>query len=111
MPSGAFTKDPRDPNGVVLVTEFERRRKSIDRISVGHPLLGLEQCLSNVASRRPEAAAVVFQLLAERDRVPPRPEIRLELLQQNQSLMAELQQCSRDDNEALRRETSFEKRN
>ena len=68
-------------------------------------MLGLiEQCLSNVASRRPNAAEVVLQLLAERDRVPPRPENRLELLQQNQSLRAELQQCSREAVEALRRE-------
>ena len=112
MPSGVYAEDPNDPNGVVSVTEFERRRESIDRISVGHPLLGLiEQCLSNVASRRPDAAEVVRQLLVERDRVPPRPEIRLELLQQLQSLLqqnqsqrAELQQCSREENEALRRE-------
>ena len=105
MPSGAFAEDPNDPNGVVSVTEFERRRESVDRISVGHPMLGLiEQCLSNVASRRPDAAEVVRQLLVERDRVPPRPENRLELLQQLQSLRAELQQCSREENEALRRE-------
>ena len=105
IPSGVYAEDPNDPNGVVSVTEFERRRESIDRISVGHPLLGLiEQCLSNVASRRPDAAEVVRQLLVERDRVPPRPENRLELLQQNQSLRAELQQCSREENEALRRE-------
>ena len=112
MPSGAFAEDPNDPNGVVSVTEFERRRESVERISVGHPLLGLiEQCLSNVASRRPDAAEVVRQLLVERDQVPPRPENRLELLQQLQSLLqqnqflrAELQQCSREENEALRRE-------
>ena len=105
MPGGAFAEDPHDPNGVVLVTEFERRREYINRISEGHTLLGLiEQCLSNVASRRPDAAEVVLQLLAERDRVPPRPENRLELLQQVQSLRAELQQCSREAVEALRRE-------
>ena len=105
MPSGAFAEDPNDPNGVVSVTEFERRRESVDRISVGHPLLGLiEQYLSNVACRRPDAAEVVRQLLVECDRVPPRPENRLELLQQLQSHRAELQQCSREENEALRRE-------
>ena len=105
IPSGVYAEDPNDPNGVVSVTEFERRRESIDRISVGHPLLGLiEQCLSNVASRRPDAAEVVRQLLVERDQVPPRPENRLELLQQNQSLRAELQQCSREEVEALRGE-------
>ena len=108
MPSGAFAEDPHDPNGVVLVTEFERRRESIDKISEGHPLLGLiEQCLSNVASRRPDAAEVVLQLVAERDRVPPRTENRLELLQQNQSLRAELQQCSSEAVEALRREVGM----
>ena len=54
---------------------------------------------------------MVRQLLVERDQVPPRPENRLELLhqlqsllQQNQFLRAELQQCSREENEALRRE-------
>ena len=105
MPSGAFAEDPNDPNGVVSVTEFERSRESVNRISVGHTLLGLiEQCLSNVASRRPDAAEVVRQLLVERDRVPPNPENRLELLQQLQSQRAELQQCSREEVEALRGE-------
>ena len=110
MPSEAFAEDPNDPNGVVLVTEFERRHESIDRIREGHPLLGLiEQCLSNVASRRPDAVEVVRQLQAEHVRVSPRPENRLELLQQNQSLRAELQQCSRDENEALRTENEAQR--
>ena len=30
MPSEAFAEDPNDPNGVVLVTEFDRRCESID---------------------------------------------------------------------------------
>ena len=78
IPSAAFAEDPNDLNGFVLVTEFERRRRFIDRICEGHPLLGLiEQCLSNVASRRPDAAEVVCQLQAEHVRVPPRPENRL----------------------------------
>ena len=99
MPSGTFAEDPHDLYGVVLVTEFERRRESINRISEGHPLLGLiEQCLSNVASCRPVAAEVVHQLLVEHDRVPPRPENGLELLHQVQS------QTFRDEVEALRRE-------
>ena len=105
IPSAAFAEDPNDPNGVVLVTEFERRRESIDRIREDHPLLGLiEQCLSNVASRRPDAADVVRQLQAEHVRVPPRPENRLELLQQVQSLRAGAQHSSREEIEALRRE-------
>ena len=105
MPSEGYAEDPNDPNGVVLVTEFERRRESIDRIGEGHPLLGLiEQCLSNVASRRPDAAEVVGQLQAEHVPVPPRPKNRLELLQQVQSLRAGVQHSSREENEALRRE-------
>ena len=111
MPSEAFAEDPNDPNGVIPVTEFERRRESIDRIGEGHPLLGLiEQCLSNVASRRPDAAEVVRQLQAEHVRVPPRPENRLELLQQNQSLRAGVQHSSREENEALRRENEAQRR-
>ena len=93
------------PHKRVETYKFECRRESVDRICVGHPLLGLiEQCLSNVASRRPDAAEVVRQLLVERDRVPPRPENRLELLQQVQSQRAELQQCSGEHVEALRGE-------
>ena len=110
-PSAAFAGDPNDPNGVVIVTEFERHRESINRIREGHPLLGLiKQCLSNVASRRPNAAEVIRQLQAEHVRVPPRPENRLELLQQNQSLRAGAQLSSREDNEALRRENETQRR-
>ena len=75
MPSEGYAEDPNDPNGVILVTEFECHRESIDRISEGHPLLVLnERCLSNVTSRRPDAAEVVRQLQAEHVQVPPRPE-------------------------------------
>ena len=104
-PSEAFTEDPHDPNQMVSVTEFDRRRESIDRIHEVYPLLGLiVQCLSNVASHRPDAADIVCQLQAERARVPPRPENRLELIQQIQSLRAEQQQNTREENEALRGE-------
>ena len=107
MPNEAFTEDPHDPNGVVSVTEFERRREFIDKISEGHPLLGLiEQCLSNVTSRRPDAAVVVRQLQAEHARVSTQPKNRLELLQQVHSMRIELQQSSREENEALRIENN-----
>ena len=109
-PSGVYAADPRDPGRMIPVTEFQRRRESIDRICEGHPLLGLiEQCLSNVASRRPDVAVVVRQLQAEHVRVPPRPENRLELLQQVQSLRAEVQHSSREENEALRRENEAQR--
>ena len=108
MPSEAFAEDPHDHNGVVLVTEFERRRESINKISEGHPLLGLiEQCLSNIASHRPNAVEVVHQLQVEYDQAPPRSENRLELLKQNQSLRAELQQTSGEVIKALRRENDI----
>ena len=110
-PSGVYAEDPRDPNKTIPVNEFERRRRFIDRIREGHPLLGLiEQCLSNVASRRPDAAEVVRQLQAEHVRVPPRPENRLELLQQVQSLRAGAQHSSREEIEALRREIETQRR-
>ena len=100
MPSAMYAEDPRDPSKTIPVNEFQRRRDSIDRISEGHHLLGLiEQCLSDIPSRRPDAAEVVRQLQTEHARVPPRPENRLELLQQNQSLRTELQKSSRGENE------------
>ena len=109
-PGGVYVEDPNDSGKTIPVNEFERRRESIDKIREGHPLLGLiEKCLSNVASCRPDAAEVVRQLQAEHARVPPRPENRLELLQQNQSLRAELQQTSREENEALRREIGIQR--
>ena len=108
MPSEAFAEDPHDRSGVVLVTEFERRRESINKISEGHPLLSLiEQCLSNIASRRPNAVEVVHQLQVEQDKVPPTPENRLELLKRNQSLRAQLQQTSSAVNKALRGENDI----
>ena len=111
MPSEGYAEDPNDPNGVVLVTEFERRCESIDRIREGHTLLGLiEQCLSNATSRRPDAAEVVRQLQAEHVWIPPRPENRLELLQQVQSLRAGAQHSSREEIEALRRENEVQRR-
>ena len=97
-----FAEDTREPSGRISVTEFERRREFIDKISEGHPLLGLiEQCLSNVASHRPDAAEVVRRLQAEHARVPPSPDNRLELLQQVQSLRAELQLSSGEECESL----------
>ena len=105
MPSGVYAEDPNNPGETIPVNEFERRREFINKIREGHPLLGLiDQCLSNVASRRPDAAEVVRQLQAEHVRVPPRPENRLELLQQVHSLRDELQQSSREEIQALRRE-------
>ena len=112
MPSEAFTEDLHDPNRVVSVTEFERRREFINRISEGHPLLDLiVQCLSNVASHRPDAAEVVLQLEAERAQVHPRPVSQLELLQKNWSLRTELQQISSSENEAQREIDTLRKEN
>ena len=104
MPSGVFAEDPRDPIKMIPVNEFERRRESIDKINEGHPLQGLiEQCLSNVASRRPDAAEVLSQLQTKHVQVLPRPENRLELLQQIQSLRAVIEQSSQEESEALMR--------
>ena len=52
----------------------------------------------------------VHQLQVECAQVPPRLENRLELLQQVQSLRAEIQQSSRVENEALRRENEAQMR-
>ena len=105
IPDGSFVEDPRDPNNMIPVNEFERRHESIEKIGADHPLLGLiEQCLSNVANRRPDTADLVCQLKAEQARVPLGLENQLELLQEVKLLRAELQKSS-GENEALRRNT------
>ena len=104
-PSEPFAADPLVPNSAVPVTEFNRRRESIAKIAVGHPLLELiQQCLNSVFSYRPSAMDIVHQLQVEYPRVPPRPDNQLELLHQVHSFSAKLQQSFRDEVEAQRRE-------
>ena len=105
MPSEGYAEDPLDPNNLVVVAEFDRRRSSIEKIEDGHPLLNLiRQCLSNIPSRRPDTVEIVHQLREVCSHVPQHPENRLELLQQVQTLRAALQQNSGEEIEILRRE-------
>ena len=56
FPADVFRPDPRNPDGLVPVSEIDRRAEYLQNISPTHPLMGLiQQCLSNFPKHRPEA--------------------------------------------------------
>ena len=52
-------RNPNNPNDVIGVTEFDRRKEYIDLIGYEHPLISLiQRCLSNSPSHRPTSSEV-----------------------------------------------------
>ena len=63
FPADAFRPDPQNPDGLVPVSEIDRRADYLRDISPAHPLRGLiRQCLSNFPNRRPEASEILSQI-------------------------------------------------
>ena len=63
FPADAFRPDPQNPDGLVPVSEIDRRADYLQDISPAHPLRGLiRQCLSNFSNRRPEASEILCQI-------------------------------------------------
>ena len=63
FPADAFRPDPQNPDGLVPVSEIDRRADYLQDISPTHPLRGLiRQCLSNFPNRRPEASEILRQI-------------------------------------------------
>ena len=63
FPADAFRPDPQNPDGLVPVSEIDRRADYLQDISPTHPLRGLiRQCLSNFPNRRPEASEILHQI-------------------------------------------------
>ena len=56
-------KNPDDPDDLIAVSEFDRRKESIKLIKTDHPLLPLiKRCVSNSSSHRPTSADVLQQV-------------------------------------------------
>ena len=52
-------RNPNNPNDVIGVTEFDRRKEYIDLIGYEHRLISLiQRCLSNSPSHRPTSSEV-----------------------------------------------------
>ena len=63
FPADAFRPDPQNPDGLVPVSEIDRRADYLQDISPAHPLRGLiRQCLSNFPNRRPEVSEILRQI-------------------------------------------------
>ena len=63
FPADAFRPDPQNPDGLVPVSEIDRRAEYLQDINHAHPLMELiRQCLSNFPKRRPEASEILHQI-------------------------------------------------
>ncbi len=93
IPGEAFREDPNNPDSNIPLSEFERRAEYLHRIRRDHPLMGLiRQCLNNVQSRRPEAAAIheCIKAIVAGLHVPPSFMNRSEMLQHVNSLSGQV---------------------
>ena len=82
--------DPTNPNGLIPVTEAERRKHFLRKIPPDHPLMDLVmRCLSNNPQRRPRAAEIVGRMVGVVVKHPPSFENRVEMLQRVSALLTE----------------------
>ena len=79
--------NPKNPNDVVGVTEFDRREEYINLIGNEHPLMTLiQQCLSNSPSHRPTSSEVHQRVSAVAADHPPSFTNRVEMMERIKAL-------------------------
>ncbi len=97
--------DPANPNGLILVTEAERREEFLRRITPENPLMDLiMRCLSNNPKQRPTAAEIVSQMGGVVLEHPPSFENRVEMLS---SLLTEKREL---EEEVVRKDSAIEEK-
>ena len=91
LPSIGPTRiDPANPNGLIPVTEAERREEFLRKIPPDHHRMDLiMRCLSNNPQRRPRAAEIVGRMVGVVLEHPPSFENRVEILQRVSALLTE----------------------
>ena len=93
FPADAFHPDPRNPDGLVPVSEIDRRAEYLQDISHAHPLMGLiRQCLSNFPKRRPEAFEILHQINDIMSRASLTHQSKMEMRTQFCSLKGQVKQ-------------------
>ena len=91
FPADAFRPDPRNPDGMVPVSEIDRRAEYLKDISHAHPLMGMiRQCLSNFPKRRPEASEILHQITDIMSRASLTHQSKMEMQTQIDSLKEQL---------------------
>ena len=102
FPGEAVRVNPRNPNDLVGVTEFDRREEYINKIGNQHPLMQLIQvCLSNSTSHRPASSEVHQQVSAVAADHPPSFANRVEMLERIKALGEEKEAMRMEKNNAV----------
>ncbi len=109
LPEEAVRENPQNPDLLVALSEADRRREYLDRISPDHTLLALIlQCLKNNPARRPTTEEILHQVSRAATQFPPSFQNRVELLRQiheerdrNQRLQTDQQQLEADKQQLL----------
>ena len=87
---GQTRVDPVNPNGLISVTEAERREVFLRRIPPDHPLMDLiMRCLSNNPQLRPSSAEIIGRVRGVVLDQPPTIENRVEMLHRVSTLLTE----------------------
>ena len=98
--------DPANPDRLIPVTEAERHKEFLRKISPDHPLMDLiMRCLSNNPQRRPRAAEIVGWMVGVVLEHPPSFENRLEMLQRVSALLTEKREL---EEEVVRKDSAIQ---
>ena len=72
FPGEAVRTNPKDPNKLIVVSEYDRRESTITLIQATHPLMSLiKRCLSNSPSLRPTTCKIHEQVSTVAKDSPP----------------------------------------
>ena len=97
FPADAFRPDPQNPDGLVPVSEIDRRADYLQDVSLAHPLMGLiRQCLSNFPNRRPEASEILRQITDVMSRASLTHQSKMEMQTRITSLEGQLKQLNQE---------------
>ena len=109
LPSIGQTRiDPANPNGLIPVTEAERREEFLRKIPPDHPLMDLiMRCLSNNPQQRPRAAEIVGRMVGVVLEHPPSFENRVEMLQRVSALLTEKREL---EEEVVRKDSAIQEK-
>ena len=100
FPADAFCPDPQNPDGMVPVSEIDRRAEYLQDISHAHSLMGLiRQCLSNFPKRRPEASEILHQITDVMSRASVTHQSKMEMQTHIKSLEEQVKQLSTENQE------------
>ena len=102
FPGDAFRPDARNPDAIIPVSEVERRAEYLQEIGNDHPLMAvIQQCLSNIPARRPEAPALLDQVNTILSALPQQFTNRVEMLQQVEARIQTLTAAKKSEIDSL----------